>query len=94
MDWTITAPIIASFIGALLSALCIVLWFLLVRLITQVDKLGTELLESNKQQNAAMAEMASLQLTRSNTVDTFIRTELRTLDVRISVLETIWKSPK
>jgi len=82
MNWpeaiNIAAPIVATIIGALLAALSAVLWFLLVRLINRVSQLGD-----------TMAEMAKEQADRFATVDNFIRTELRTMDVRLSVVETM-----
>lgn len=82
MNWpevvNIAAPVVATIIGSLLAALSGVLWFLLVRLINRVGDLGD-----------GMAKMAAEQAERFATVDNFIRTELRTLDVRLSVVETM-----
>ena len=78
MDLTIVAPIVASFIGLLIVGLVTIIWILILRLQDKVD-----------QNTSAQAEIARKQEERFNTIESFIQTELRTLDVRLSVVETV-----
>lgn len=80
MDWQQIFPYVVGTVGTLLSGLCFLLWFLISRLVGKVDTLSETIVKA-----------AETQAERFNTVDSFIRTELRALDVRLSVVETLVK---